>query len=298
VIQVTNNGIIAKSTKKAFHQYKNGIIIPFMDTQPLIKTLILRILKPLVHILIKHEVSHSEFSELARKAYVDVAYSDFAIPNRKMTVSRAAVLTGLSRKEVVRLSADKSKSPEPKITQNRAARVVTGWINDQDFLTDQGDPRNLALRGENSFTTLVERYSGDITSRAVLDELTRLELVSVEDKETVHLKQMGYIPNQDEIKQFDILSTCTKDLLSTGLFNMNKTEKERSRFQRQLIYRQVNADVAAEFAQLSQQKSQELLLEFDQWLKQQQSTQPTNANQIARIGLGIYYFEEVDHEDT
>jgi len=60
-------------------------------------------LKPLVRLLIRHEFTHKELTELVRQTYVTVAYEEFAIPEQEMSVSRVAVLTGLSRKEVVRL---------------------------------------------------------------------------------------------------------------------------------------------------------------------------------------------------
>ena len=52
-----------------------------------------KMLQPLARMLLRYEVSHSEFAEMARRAYVDVAYKYFSIPNRKQTYSRVAVLT-------------------------------------------------------------------------------------------------------------------------------------------------------------------------------------------------------------
>ena len=54
----------------------------------------LKILKPLIQILMRHDISHGEFSELAKRAYVEVAFKHFSIPSRKTTNSRVAVLTG------------------------------------------------------------------------------------------------------------------------------------------------------------------------------------------------------------
>lgn len=260
-----------------------------MDKMPLLKTIVLRVLKPLVYLLIKNEVSHSEFSEMAKTAYVEVAQSRFAIPQKKMTVSRVAVLSGLSRKEVVRLSKEGNKSPEPKVTQSRAARVVTGWLNDPDFLLNS-KPKDLSLRGENSFTTLVERYSGDITSGAILDELLRTEIVSLVDEQYIKLEQFGYIPDKNEIEQIDILSVCAQDLLNTGIHNLNN-KKDHARFQRQLIHRKVSEEVAEKFTALCKEKSLDLLLDLDNWLKNQK-VQSDSAKAKSRIGLGIYHFED------
>jgi hypothetical protein len=102
--------------------------------QPLLRTAVLKLLRPIVNLLIKQEISCSEFNEIAKEPYVTVADNDFIIPNRKKTFSRAAVLTGLSRKEVVRLlKGTQSKLSPPRVRINTAARVVTGG-DDKDFI--------------------------------------------------------------------------------------------------------------------------------------------------------------------
>ena len=64
---------------------------------------IVNILRPLIRVLIRNEVTHAELTELVRRTYVEVAYDAHSIPGQEITFSRVAVLTGLSRKEVVRL---------------------------------------------------------------------------------------------------------------------------------------------------------------------------------------------------
>src|SRR5690606_40469821 len=65
-----------------------------------------RILRPLIRVLLRHGMSCQDFTEIARWVYVDVAMKDseFALKSRsKQFKSRAAVITGLSRKAVLRL---------------------------------------------------------------------------------------------------------------------------------------------------------------------------------------------------
>jgi hypothetical protein len=267
-----------------------------------LRTAILKLLRPIVNLLIKNEVSHSEFSEIAKESYVLVAYDDFVIPNRKKTFSRAAVLTGLSRKEVVRLlKGTQSKHSSPKVHINRAARVVTGWLNDPDFTDSAGQPRTLPLRPEHApqgsltFADLVDRYSGDITARAILDELTRLNIVTIKDKQAVCLEKEGYIPDLSDTESIDILFNCAGNLLKTGVFNITEASHQDKR---QLMHFDVPQSTAEEFKAYSQKRSQELLLELDKWLAaKDSSTAPKTDNRISRIGVGIYYFEDHDHED-
>ena len=64
---------------------------------------ILRLLRPLVRILLRNGVSYSTFADYAKWVYVDVASKEFGIRGRKQSTSRVSVLTGLSRKEVMRV---------------------------------------------------------------------------------------------------------------------------------------------------------------------------------------------------
>ncbi len=61
----------------------------------------LKILRPLIRVMIRNGVSCGNFEELVRKAYVDEAFS---AGKPKTTISSVSAQTGLSRKEVKRLT--------------------------------------------------------------------------------------------------------------------------------------------------------------------------------------------------
>jgi len=257
----------------------------------------LRILRPLVQILLRYEVSHSEFVELAKRAYVDVANKYFSIPNRKKTYSRVSVITGLSRKEVVRLmQLDEDEVPSTKGPLNRATRVISGWLTDPDFLErDTNEPRDLPLRGgTKSFDDLVARYSGDITARAILDELIRVRAVEKIDNVTVRLTAHGYIPRNDDSEILDILSSSVEDLFNTCVHNLTN-EKENARFQRRVTYHHLPESVIEEFKQFSHDKSVELLMVLDRWLADKKRTVAIKPGEnTGRVGTGIYYYQNID----
>jgi len=276
-----------------------GILSRFMNKPRLIENLVISVLKPLIHLLMRLDVSHSEFAEMAKKAYVDVAREKFALPKRKMTTSRIAVLTGLSRKEVVRLDVNTTNDQNTsKPKHNRAARVVTGWLQDKEFCEQGGKPKDLPQKGVSSFATLVERYSGDITAGAVKDELLRTGNVEVIKDDKLHLVQAAYIPSQDEMEQFNVLAQCAERLLSTGVFNITKDASLMARYQRQLTHRQVSQKLAQQFSQHCKTESQNLLMQLDTWLNQQVNKADSHTDQeTVSVGLGIYYFEDKDHDE-
>jgi hypothetical protein len=264
---------------------------------------VIYILKPIIRILMRNDISHAEFSALAKQAYIDVAHQYFSIPGKKMTNSRVAVLTGINRKEVLRLSRVKEEHGDTlEGTPNRAKRVVNGWLNDPDFLDDDNNPLILNYKNtNNSFSELAARYSGDITVGAIVDELERIGVIKRLNNEQVQLIEKAYIPQTGELEKIDILSICVSDLLSSAVYNLDVTPEE-GRFQRQLVYKNVPTEVAEKFQQLSSEKSQALLEELNHWLAEKTKTQPNEAitqqneeqvvtNTKKRIGLGLYYFE-------
>jgi len=260
---------------------------------------IVRLLSPLVKLMLRYEVSHSEFCELAKRAYVNVAYRHYSIPGRKATYSRVSVLTGLSRKEVVRISELNDEAPlQTKGPLNRARRVIRGWIDDPDFLDDEGNPKELTLRDSPiSFEELATRYSGDITARAILDELLRQGIVEKIDKKTVRLIHLGFIPQQDDGEKIQIIARHSKDLLETGIHNLTHQEADKH-FQRQLIYHDLPEVIVQEFKQHSAERSMALLIELDKWLAdKKQMTPKVTQEKTERIGLGIYYFQNNQNED-
>lgn len=253
-----------------------------------------RLLTPLVRILLRQGVSVGAVTDLLKRVYVTVAERDFTVPGRKQTTSRIAVLTGLHRKEVARLRRLPADSPDALDERyNRAARVVSGWMRDDAFRRTDGEPADLALESPDGFPALVQRYSGDMPVRAVLDELERTGAVEQTGDGVVRLVQRGYVPAVDEAQKLQILGTDTRDLLATIDHNL-EAPPGKARFQRKVVYDNVPEEFAEEFRALAARRSQELLEELDRWLAERDRDRvpDTHGTGRVRLGLGIHQIEE------
>lgn len=144
-------------------------------TQEKVLRVLLKALKPLVHLLLEVGIGHREFSEIAKRAFVDVATQKYGIRGRKTNISRVAVMTGLTRKEVKRIRdfeeddiAAQGVKPVP------ASLVLQHWHADKEFQDQHGQPVDLPFIGnDSSFTSLVKKYAGDIPPGALRTELLR-----------------------------------------------------------------------------------------------------------------------------
>jgi len=255
-------------------------------------------LRPLIRICLRHEVTNAEFTELVRLTYVEVAYERYTIPGIEMTLSRAAVLTGLSRKEVGRLKQSlEHNDAVVKQSPNRAQRVVHGWLNDVEYTDENGLPLTLLIKQKKngkefgSFVSLVKRYSGDVTYGAILDELNRVGVTEQPDENTVALVNYAYVPNQDDLEQVRVVATSASDLYDTALHNLG-AEPDNKRFQRQVLYSHIDASFVEELQETIAAKAQELLgsLNTDLANAKKKSENMPDEN-LKRVGFGMYYFE-------
>lgn len=255
-----------------------------------------KILRPLVRILLRHGIPFGTFIELAKWVYVDVAAKEFKLANKKQTDSRISILTGLSRKEVKNVKQIKSPTEDTAIERyNRAARVISGWVRDPSFQDGWGEPALLPAEGEGAtFSQLVKKYSGDIPSRAILDELCSVKAVERLEDGRLRLLQRAYVPSDSqELDKLHILGTDVALLISTIDHNLN-CDSIDSFFQRKVAYDNLPAEAIPELRKLTEEQAQAVLEYLDHWLAQQDRDFNSNISGTGRkyAGVGIYFFEQ------
>lgn len=256
-----------------------------------------RLLRPLMRVLLRNGVSSEDFEAIARAVFVEVAENDFALPNRKQTVSRISVLTGLSRKEVSRIRKQTGLDlTSDDARQNRAHRVITAWLREPDFCNEQGEPAPLPLEGPKSFDALVKRAAGDVPTRAVADELLRIGNVIMLDNGALQLESRGYVPKPLSDDVLVLFGTHVADFLRTWDHNLSVTDRRELLFQREVTYRYIHPEDMDEFKQLSGQLGQSLLEDVDRWLAARQRS--ADDPDTLRLGLGVYQLESPNEQDN
>jgi hypothetical protein len=258
-----------------------------------------RILVPLCRVLLRNNMSFKAFTDIAKRAYVNVAASEFRIPGKKQSVSRVALLSGLTRKEVQRLlDVEQTADAEVGERYNRAARVVAGWVRDPDFSDASGNPRELEISeaapgGAPTFADLVRRFSGDIPYRAVLDELLRVGAAERMPQGTIRAKSRAFVPQDGDTDKINILGTDVADLVATIDHNIHERDAQ-PRFQRKVMYDNLPIEALEEFRKLSAEQAQQLLEHLDKWLARhdRDTNSASRGTGRMRSGIGIYYFEE------
>ncbi len=255
---------------------------------------ITNLLRPIVIFLLRNGFPYQAFADIAKRLYVDLATEKFDIPGRKQSKSRVAILTGLSRREVLRVKRLPDQDDPGALDRiNRAARVIAGWVRDRNFSDESGQPTDLPFEGGDvSFRQLVKKYSGDAPARAVLDEMMRVGIVERTPDGMIRLLERSYIPKAGEIDKIAILGRDTSDLVST--IDHNICYPDSPFFQRRVNYDNLPSEVLPELKNLAGEQSQVLLERMDRWMSERdRDVNPRiDGTGRKRAVIGIYYFQE------
>jgi hypothetical protein len=267
---------------------------------------LIKILRRLAHLVLRQGLTYEHFETIAKRVFIEVAESDFPVAGRKMTTTRVATITGIPRKEVGRLrNLALDSDAEVGERRNRAASVLTAWLRDERFQDVKGDPRELAFDGPGSFSELVRSYSGDVTPRAIADELQRNGALEVGDDGKLRLRARSYTPEAGSQELLEIFGTDSAEVMDTILHNMLPAPGEPPLYQQKVMYDDVPVEYLSAFRKLSGRMAQHLLEELDRWLADHD--RGTNPKVLgtgkARVGLMVSQIqevlepgEEVDHE--
>lgn len=140
---------------------------------------LLTALRPLARALLRAGVGYREFEEISKTAFVDIATKDYGLRGRPTNISRVAVMTGLTRKEVRRLRDKTAKGEGAVVVRSTPMAVILHrWYTDETYLDESGQPRTLNFDGEgDTFSSLVKQFGGDIPPGAMRTELRRINAI-------------------------------------------------------------------------------------------------------------------------
>jgi hypothetical protein len=261
--------------------------------QNAISAAIVKVLRQLIRILLRNDVPYGTFADLAKWVYVDVASREFGILGRKTSDSRVSVITGLSRKEVKRMKEFSASSDLGASDRyNRAARVISGWLNDSSFSDWNGSPLDLPFEGETaSFSSLVKAYGGDVPVRAVRDELRRVGVIEERDGK-IRLIARGYIVKDGDVEKLSIMGSDVSELISTIYHNI-VNDPQDAFLQRKVSYDNIPENRYEELKQLIFARGKGFVESMDRDISRyDRDINPSVDGEGRRsVGIGVFYFE-------
>lgn len=160
---------------------------------------VLEFLIPLARHLVAAGLSQTQFSRLVTESYFRAAVAEARFRNDRINQTAVAVMTGLTRRRVRELM--KESAPSPVKERDRLSKVLAGWATDPEYLSNSYSPRPLGLAPRGAFESLVRRYGGDVTPKAMLREMLRHGLVAVEGNRAIPVRPTAESQSSQLLKQ-------------------------------------------------------------------------------------------------
>lgn len=260
---------------------------------------LLIVMRPIVRILLRYGIGYGGFAEIVKSTFVDIASSDFGIRGRPTNISRVAVMTGLTRKEVKRLRDKIENGDEGIIVKTTPmAQILHKWHAEDDFVDENGRPAKLSFSGGDiNFSELVKRYGGDVPPGAMRTELKRVGSVTEHPDGSLSVASRVVLPEDETDKLVTGLVHCAYPLLSTIAANSdpNLTGEGFAQFSTYSL----NIDDAQKkrLRRVTYDRLSEAAVSFDDLFMAYESltanADPDRTDDSAVV-IGLYYFEERD----
>ena len=270
------------------------------SSNSIVLTALLKALRPIARFLMKAGIGYREFAEISKSAFVDVATSDYGLRGRPTNISRVAVMTGLTRKDVKRLRDKISAGTQIDMTRViPPAEIIEKWHSDPEFVDTAGRPKVLNFEGPApSFAGLVKKYGGDIPPGAMRTELKRVSAVH-ENKNgelTVTKKYFRPIDQDDQLKR--ALSQAIYGLALSIDHNLGETD-EQSWVERVAFSTRIRTNDKSRVRRISQDRASEFVESVNDLFSAYETIYSDDEpdSESTTVGVGVYYFE-ADESDT
>ena len=269
-------------------------------TQDRILKALLMCLKPIAKIMLQCGIGYRAFAEVAKTAFVDVATSDYGVRGRPTNMSRVAVMTGLTRKEVRRLR-DESKnghSPAENVTTPMAL-IIHKWVSDSDYLDADGRPAELPFDGESgSFKSLVKKYGGDIPPGAIRTELKRVGCVEEMQNGRLVLVKRAFRPSDTEDRVLNFLLKSVYPALANSAHNLDPANAESEWPQYTVDTKSIRKSDLARIKRITSDRCVDFVESFDDMFIAYEALHEQEGDSAGQnpIAITISYFEEKDDQ--
>lgn len=262
------------------------------------------LMTPLIRILLRSGITLQEFSGVLKDVYVTVCAREMTIPGRKMTLSRVAIATGLTRREVAKIVRSEGKT-QWGVGSNAglAASVLEAWHSDPKYLAPYGFPRDLKIDGTEevpTFEDLVRRFSADVPHEVLVGELIRVGAARLlEGGQYLRVQKRTYIPTDMTAEMIQIFSQAVRRYIETVDYNLGRGRSQDKRFDR-MVYPDDGLRLVD--VEIYQQEIREYLETVIQEIDQKSATYPRperkRGESSVQVGVGIYFYQEIAEDKS
>ena len=270
------------------------------DVKKRVLNAFLLMLRPVVRILLRYGIGYREFAEVTKTAFVDIASSDFGIRGRPTNISRVAVMTGLTRKEVKRLRTKIALGENlVSIKTTPFVDVLHHWHAQPEYTDDDGNPRELPFSGaENSFTDLVRRFGGDIPAGAMRTEMKRVGVVREGESGGLIVVSRSFRSESDQEALLTILVHSVYPMLANAAHNTDPDRTDATWANRVAHTTSLRTQDTKQLRRIAKDRIIDFVESIDDLFIAYESLQDENVESDTNnaVAVGVFYFEERDKD--
>jgi hypothetical protein len=258
----------------------------------LVRSLLVATLRPIAAMLLKFGIGYREFMDAAKEAFVDAASKEFGSDSRPLNISRVAVMTGLSRREIRSVRAlRESNEEEGAEPTHLPAEVLRQWFTSASYCDSEGSPKPLPWDGtQGSFSDLVRSCGSSLSPVAMRAELLRVGAVRVGASGELVALRRYFIADSARDRLAEGLRFGIRPIALTVAHNVSTDDPNEFRFQRVVdsysIPAEKKPDLEKEIARRLKAYSEEL----DDLLAE--SADPKCTTEGSALGVGLFYFQD------
>lgn len=264
---------------------------------PALTKAVKQLLRPVVGLLLDNGLTYTWLTKVIKRIFVDVAEAEFGLENKAQTDSRISLVSGVHRRDVNRLRNEDGEQYEPPPSIFLGPKLIAIWISENKFLNSDGLPAELPRMksrvldgGPASFEELVTMVRTDVRPRAILDEMSRLGVVKVDDSDSVVLQTDSFVPSKGVEEKMYFLGRNIHDHVAASRENV---KNESPPFlERSVYYDQLTLDSIEELSKLSREKSTQILQELNRHARRLQLRDAEAATAKYRMNFGYYFFND------
>ena len=271
------------------------------DIQHQILEAVLLVLRPLARALLRAGVGYREFAEISKTAFVDVAGRDYGLRGRPTNISRVAVMTGLTRKEVRRIR-DKTETGKTTALEKLTpmGQVLHRWHTEREFVAKDGEPAVLRFSGEGTtFSQLVKKYGGDIPPGAMRTELKRIEAVEELEDGSLRAVKRGVVGLKGHDRLISGLAHVVYPSAMALAHNIAVEDDADLWAHRSASTQFVRNSDLQRIRRVSSDRANAFIESVDDFLAAYETLYDVDTATDAgtAVGIGVFYFEE-DKQDS
>jgi hypothetical protein len=259
-----------------------------------------QVMRPLIRIAMKNDVTFGEFTNELRSAHLEVARDLAREHGREPSEMRLRVMTGLpssdiswarSYDEQVAAASGDARTDMHTI----AATVLSTWHSDGDYAQIYGIPSELQLtapRGQVSVTDLVSRVDPTADAAMVVDRLMDAGCIREVAPQRYAVKSRIYMTQQLSAEGLRYFGEAAERFIGTLAHNLTSgSSKETRRLERIVFADHGIPDSRLEaFQAVVKDRWDQFADPLDNWLNSPVPAGASDDEPVIQTGVGIYHY--------